>query len=158
MNVLLWPFWGLLVLYSVVSAILLFITSSGWTSFIFILPATIIFYSSLIFISFVLTLVLYTVGGRMISISRKHIYILLGLQLITLLLNTGDCGDNEATLTFIFRVFLPDRMLCKSDYIFSSPLMVTLALSLIASLAVVTLGILAKAYWEARPANKSLED
>lgn len=154
MNFSLWGFWGSLLLYSVVSAILLIFTSGGWTVLL-IIPVAGIFYGSVLVLSLITSFVLHAGGTKEITLSRKSLRAVLVLQGLALLLNPNDCGDASGGGPFIFRILLPNDVICQQGVFYSSDFLSVFGFSVLAILALTSLWTLAGTYWKARPIGKT---
>jgi len=94
-----WSFFGIFILYSVISIISFVFTSGGWTAFIFILPGSVLLFVICIFVLLIANLV--SKNKRELLLSNGLIYTLVGAHILTILFNVGDCGDGSGSFQFI---------------------------------------------------------
>ena len=109
-----WLFVVLFVIYSIASFIAFFFIFSGWTGFLYISPVLIMCYG-LILITLILSSIRKTFQHNYdVNISFKYLLITLGLQVVTVILGGGDCGDGFGTHSILQSIFSPQTT-CVSE-------------------------------------------
>lgn len=94
----------MLFVYCITSAWFYIDTSTGWARLLQIIPCAIFF---ILFWSVsVITIILKKI--EMVRIPTAQVWILLGVQIFTLLFNYGDCGDANGGRSF-FEALIPGR-------------------------------------------------
>ncbi len=86
------------IVYAILAVASFVFTSGGWTAFVFVLPGT-----ALLFVICTLVLLianLVSKNRRDLFVSKSMIFSLLGIHILTVLMNTGDCGDGTGTYQF----------------------------------------------------------
>jgi|SRR3989344_2718289 len=142
-----WSIWRFLLVwlfYGILSILALTFSSTGWTALI-ILMGTTIFYGGVLVISTVISLIFASQGIKEVLVSKKVLRSIVFLQVLTILFNYGDCGDNPGGSIFLLRIFSSNDCLISSSG--SNPLIwVFLGLiSLLAFSYLISLGVM---YWK----------
>jgi hypothetical protein len=133
------------------SVMLVALTSAGWTGALGIFPGSAIFYIGLFVAMAIISLVLHMLGAREVILAKGALIYIAIVQVATLVLNYGDCGDAPGGSAFVFRLFMSQKDICRTGSPFASSTWSLISLSLFALLALSYVVILGLSFWDARP-------
>lgn len=110
-----WEFLLILLVYLAFTIIVFSAFFGGWAGVLLVLPLTLLV-SIIVIVGSLIGSIVNTVKKRLqVGINSRQVKILITLQLITILLSGGDCGDNSGTHSIIQYVFSPDSV-CSESY------------------------------------------
>ncbi|MCX6716034.1 MAG: hypothetical protein NT077_03390 [Candidatus Taylorbacteria bacterium] len=91
------------VVYTLISIMLFVLTSGGWGGLAILIYGTILFL--IILIGLIIFVVLKFPKETRVMLPLKTLLITVGLQILALLFNVGDCGDVQGSNYFLQRIF-----------------------------------------------------
>jgi len=95
-----WFFFSLFFLYALISTFLFTVTAGGWTGLLLVAPAWLIAYGVTSLVLLVIAVMKTLQKKKKITLNTKILPFLLGAQVLTMLLNIGDCGDDPGVYAF----------------------------------------------------------